>query len=133
MKRLPLISSFILFIALCASTAYWTMQFYQPPTRALIAPPVSAATTPELASAAGLFGGGVTANIASHFQLTGVVVADHANDSVAIIAVEGKPASAFRLHAEIQSGVSVTEVQRDHVLLQNNGSTQRIELTQAKP
>ena len=128
MKRIPLLSSFILFIALCASAAYWAMQFYQPPTRALIAPPISAVTAPELAYASGLFGGGVNAKIASHFQLTGVVVADHANDSVAIIAVEGKPASAFRLHTEIQSGVRVTEVQRDHVLLLEQGVSKRLDL-----
>lgn len=128
MQRLPLISSFILFLALCASAAYWVMQFYQPPIRTLIAPPVSTASTPELSNAAGLFGGGVNANVTSHFQLTGVVVADHVNDSVAIIAVEGKPASAFRLNAEIQSGVRITEVQRDHILLSEHGVSKRLDL-----
>ncbi len=31
MKRLPLITSFVLFIALCVSAAYWAMQMFNPP------------------------------------------------------------------------------------------------------
>ena len=33
MKRLPLITSFVLFIALCVSAAYWAMQLFKPPLR----------------------------------------------------------------------------------------------------
>src|SRR4030065_1562793 len=39
MKRWPLAATFVLFIALCVSAAYWAMQWLKPPSRPVAAPP----------------------------------------------------------------------------------------------
>ena len=128
MKRYALITSFILFIALCASGTYWGMQFFQPQPRTMIAPPAAAPALPDVSAAAGLLGGRVQAAVASNFQLTGIILADRPAESLAIIAANGKPARPFRVQAEIQPGVSVQEVQRNYVLLSDHGTTKRLDL-----
>ena len=89
MKRMPQITSFILFIALCVSAAYWAMQSFNPPLRAVAAPP-SVQAIPSLDAAANLLGGHATAVVATNFQLTGVVMASNPADSVAILVASGK-------------------------------------------
>ena len=75
MKRMPVLLSFILFIALCASAAYWGLQLIRPPLRPMAAPPPVAVAEVRMDSAAGLFGGRpVAAAVASNYQLKGVVV-----------------------------------------------------------
>jgi len=130
MKRWPLITSFILFIALCVSAAYWGMQLFKPPVRSVAAPPQTAQTAPTLDAAAGLLGGHSSAVVASNFQLKGVVVASNPAESVAILAANGKKPQAVRTNAEVLPGVTVKEVQRDHVLLSEGGVTKRVELPQ---
>ncbi len=127
-KRLPLITSFILFIALCVSAAYWAMQIFKPPVRAIAAPPQSTQSAPSLNAAANLFGGQNSFAIASNYQLTGVVVATKLAESVAIIGINGKPAQAVRVSRELIPGIKIQEVQRDHVLLSENGVVKRVEL-----
>jgi len=128
MKRMPLITSFILFIALCVSAAYWAMQLYKPAARPVAALPMTDLPAPDPESAASLFGGRATAVVASNFQLKGVVMASDPADSVAILAANGKKPQAVRTNAEVVPGVTVTEVQRDHVLLSEGGVTKRVEL-----
>jgi general secretion pathway protein C len=128
MKRMQLITSFVLFIALCVSAAYWGMQLFKPPARAVAAPPQTNQPAPSLDAAAGLLGGHSTSVVASNFQLKGVVMASNPVDSVAILAANGKPAQAVRTNAEVVPGVTVTEVQRDHVLLSEHGVIKRVEL-----
>ena len=91
MNRWPRIFSFILFIVLCASLAYWAMQWFKPPQRTIAAPPAAALVPAKLESAAGLLGGRSSFAVASNFQLKGVVVSDDPQQSVAILAVDGKP------------------------------------------
>ena len=127
MKRLPRIASFILFIALCMSAAYWAMQIYKPPQRAIAAP--SQTDRPaRLDAAAGLFGGRSSFAVAGNFQLTGVVVASDPSESVAILAVNGKPALAVRTNSEVMPGVTVKEVHKGYALLLENGVVKRVEL-----
>lgn len=130
MKRLPLITSFLLFIALCVSTAYWAMQLFKPPLRAVAAPPqTSQPAPPKLESAATLFGGHTaTAVVASNFQLKGVVVASNAAESVAILSANGKPAQAVRFNSEVLPGVKVMEINRSYVLLSEGRAMKRVEL-----
>jgi general secretion pathway protein C len=130
MKRMPLITSFILFIALCVSAAYWAMQLYKPAARPVAALPMTDLPAPDPESAANLFGGRATAVVASNFQLKGVVMASNPADSVAILAANGKKPQAVRTNAEVVPGVTVTEVQRDHVLLSEGGVTKRVDLPQ---
>ena len=128
MKRLPLITSFLLFIALCVSAAYWAMQMFNPPLRAVAAPPRSVQAGPALDAAAGLLGGHSNAVVASNFQLKGVVVASNPAESVAILAANGKPAQAVRVNSEVLPGVTVKEVNKHYVLISENGVMKRVDL-----
>ncbi len=128
MKRWPLITSFVLFIALCASAAYWAMQLFRPPLRAIAAPPQTLQAGPNLDAAAGLLGGHNKAVVASNYQLKGVVMASDPAESVAILAANGKKPQTVRTNAEVEPGVTVKEVQRDHVLLSEGGVIKRVEL-----
>jgi general secretion pathway protein C len=128
MKRWPLVASFVLFIALCASLAYWAMQFFKPPVRPVAAPPPSVQAPPNIDAAASLFGGKGSTAVASNFQLKGVIMAGTAADSVAILVADGKPAQAVRANAEVMPGVKVKEVNRRYVVLSDNGVEKRVEL-----
>jgi len=126
-KRMPMITSFMLFIALCISLAYWVMQLSKPPLRAIAAPTQVDRSIP-LEASAGLFGGRSSFAVASNFQLTGVVVASDPDESVAILAVNGKPTQAIRTNAQVVPGVTVKEVNKGYVLLSDNGVIKRVEL-----
>jgi general secretion pathway protein C len=128
MKRWPLIASFVLFIALCMSAAYWAIQLLKPPVRAVAAPPQTAQPAPKLDAAAGLFGGRSSFAVAGNFQLKGVVVAGNPAESIAILAANGKPAQSVRTNEEVMPGVTVREVQRGYVLLSEGGVVKRVEL-----
>jgi general secretion pathway protein C len=132
MKRLPQVVSFVLFVALCASAAYWAMQLFQPPVRPVAAPPRVAKAQVKPESAAALFGGGRSqVDVASNYQLRGVIVSGTGRESVAILSADGKPAQAIRVAAEVMPGVTVKEVHRDHVLLSEGGVTKRVELPES--
>ena len=128
MKRWPLIASFVLFVALCVSAAYWAIQLLKPPVRAVAAPPQTAQPAPKLDAAAGLFGGRSSFTVAGNFQLKGVVVAGNPAESIAILAANGKPAQSVRTNEEVMPGVTVREVQRGYVLLSESGVVKRVDL-----
>ena len=129
MKRWPLLTSFVLFIALCVSATYWGMQFYKPPARPVAAPPPAVQAPPDPRAAVVLFGGrqGPVA-VATNYQLRGVVASGTSGESVAILSADGKPPEAVRANREIQPGVIVKEVHPRYVLLQENGVLKRVEL-----
>ncbi|MES2831932.1 MAG: type II secretion system protein N [Pseudomonadota bacterium] len=129
MKRMPTLLSFLLFIALCATAAYWILQFWRPPVRPMAAPTAPPATDISLEAASGLFGGrpGVAVE-ASNYQLRGVVLADNGSESVAILAADGKPARAVRVNTEFQPGVTVREVHAQYILLSEGGIIKRVAL-----
>lgn len=134
MRRLPLVASFLLFILLCASAAYWAMQLFKPPLRPVTAPPRTAQPEIRPQAAAGLFGARSRAvAAASNYQLRGVIFSGNPRDSVAIISADGKPAQAFRVETEIVPGVTVKEVHRGYVLIAEGGTTKRIELPEDAP
>lgn len=133
MKRLPVLASFILFIALCVSLAFWAMQLFKPAPRAVTAPPPAAPATVDLSAAASLFGGRSMTAAASNFQLKGVVAANDGRDSVAILSANGKPAQAVRQGAEIVPGAVVKEVHKGYVLLSDGGVPTRVELPETAP
>ena len=129
MKRLPLAVSFVLFILLCASLAYWGMQLFKPPLRPVAAPPKAVAPEIRPDAATALFGGrAAPAQVASNYQLRGVIFSGNARDSIAILSADGKPPQAVRVDMEVLPGVVVKEVHRGYVLLSDNGATKRIEL-----
>lgn len=127
MKRLPWFASFTMFIALCVSSAYWAMQLFQPPLRAVAAVPQAEPSALSLEAAKGLFGSSVAVNLASNYQLKGVL-ATRGGRSVAILSVDGKPARAVAAGAELTPGVVVREVHPQYVLLSESGVIQRVEL-----
>ncbi len=129
MKRWPLLTSFVLFIALCVSATYWGMQLLKPPARPVAAPPPAAQAPPDPRAAAVLFGGrqGPVA-VATNYQLRGVVSSGTSGESVAILSADGKPPEAVRANREFQPGVLIKEVHPRHVLLQENGVLKRVEL-----
>ena len=129
MKRSSLIASFVLFLLLCASIAYWGLQFFKPPLRPVAAPPRLAKSDINPQAAATLFGGRAgKAAVASNYQLKGVVMSGRAEESVAILSTEGKPAQAIRVDGEVAPGVKIKEVHRDYVLLSDAGAVKRVEL-----
>jgi general secretion pathway protein C len=128
MKRLPLIASFVLFIALCVSVAHWSMQLVKPPVRSVVAPPKAIQAVPKPDAAADLLGGHVNVVVTSIFQLKGVVVANNPAESVAVLATNGKPARAIITNAEVVPGVTLKEVNRRYVLLSEGGVIKRVEL-----
>jgi len=131
MKRWPLITTFVLFIALCVSAAYWAMQMFKPPLRAVASPLQSSQSAPRLEAAAGLLGGYSSVAVAGNFQLKGVVVASDPTESVAILAASGKPTRAFRTNAEVAPGITVKEVHNRYVLLSEGGVIKRVELPES--
>lgn len=131
MKRLPGLTSFVLFIALCAAIAYWAMLLFKPAVRPVAAPPQASQPGPGPEAAQGLFGGNASVAVASNFQLKGVIVADVARDSVAILSADGKPAQAIASGAEVAPGVTVKEVHAQYVLLSDAGVSKRVELPES--
>lgn len=128
MKHLPMMTSFVLFIALCASLAYWAMQIFKPKVRDVAVSAFAIAPALTLDAAAGLFGGHLNTVVASNYQLIGVIFASDPDESVAILVTDGKPAQAIRTHREVAPGVTLNEVNRHHVLLSEGGAIKRIEL-----
>lgn len=131
MKRLPGLTSFVLFVALCAASAYWAMALFKPAVRPVTAPPQASQPAIGVEAALGLFGGNASVAVASNFQLKGVVVSDVERESVAILSADGKPAQAIAVGAEVMPGVSVKEVHAQYVLLSDAGVIKRVELPES--
>lgn len=133
MKRLPWFASFAMFILLCVSIAYWGMQLFQPPLRAVAAVPQAESPALSLEAAKGLFGARAAANpVSSDYQLKGVLAAARRGKSVAILSVDGKPAKAVAAGSELAPGVIVREVRPQYVLLSESGVIKRVELAAFK-
>jgi general secretion pathway protein C len=133
MKRAPLIASFILFLALCATLAWWAMQFLTPTQRSAATPMQATSVEPVLEAAAGLFGGAPdAATPVGNMQISGTIAAANAADSVVILSVAGKPPQAIRVGKEIAPGIALQEVHNNHVLISEHGSVKRIELPKAR-
>jgi general secretion pathway protein C len=128
MKRLPLFISFILFIALCVSLAYWALQLFKPPLRPIAATPPASAPAINLEAAAGLFGGQQATAMASNIELKGIIDAGKPGESVAILAANGKPAQALAVGRELLPGLNVKEIHAGYVLLSEGGAVKRVEL-----
>jgi general secretion pathway protein C len=132
MKRLPLILSFFVFIALCMSLSYWGMQMFKPKARAVVAPQNTSAFEQVLGQWGSIFGRSPTAQMAaSNYQLKGVVVAPQAQDSAAIISMDGRPEQALAIGKELSPGVKLLEVHPAYILVSEAGVSKKIDLPQA--
>lgn len=128
MKRLPALLSLLLFLVLCASLAYWLLQWLAPPPRPVAAAPVAPRSMPPLTAATNLFGGNAQGSSLANVQLRGVIRSGLAADSVAIIAAEGKPARALRVHAEVLPGIQLKEIHARTVILSDKGAERELTL-----
>ncbi len=128
MKRLPVVFSFLLFLALSATLAYWLVQWTAPAPRAVSAPPKSERTISPVSAAASLFGGRSPGSTIANVQLRGVVHAGSSSGSVAIIAVEGKPPRALTVNSEITPGVIVKEILNKTVVVSEKGVERELSL-----
>ena len=128
MKRLPVIISLVLFLALSASLAYWIVQWTAPASRAVSAPAKSERTMPPISAAASLFGGRSPGSVIANVQLRGVVHSGSLSGSVAIIAVEGKAARALTANSEITPGVIVKEILNKTVVVSEKGVERELSL-----
>lgn len=128
MKHLPRYISFILFIALCASATYWVLQALQPAARPVVAPPVAAPTAPPLSAAAALLGGSAGVATGGDYALSGIIMAAHPADRIAILAYQGLAPRPYRLHTQLTAGVTLAEVHADHVVIDYRGTMKRIDL-----
>jgi general secretion pathway protein C len=129
MKQLPLVVSFLLFIALCASVAYWGLQLFKPAERPVTAPPANAPAEVRVDAAASLFGGRPAAvAVASNYELKGVLMSGTAKESAVILSADGKPAITIPAGKEITPGVTLKEVHPQYIVLLENGVAKRVEL-----
>lgn len=134
MKQMPLVASFVLFIALCVSIAYWGMQLFKPETRAVVPPQQPAQPEVRVESAAMLFGGrpaAMAAATASNYELKGILMSGTAGESTAILSADGKPAVATAVGKEVMPGVVVKEVHPLYVVLSENGVNKRVDLPES--
>lgn len=132
MKRLPLLLSFLIFIALCMSLSYWGMQVFKPAVRAVSAPVAAATFEPGVGQWGSAFGRNPVAEVAaSNYQVKGVVVAAVARDSAAIISADGKPALTIAVEHELSPGVKLVEVHETYILISEGGLIKRIEIPQS--
>jgi hypothetical protein len=67
------------------------------------------------------------------FQLKGLLVAGKSENSVAVLAVDGRLAGTFRVGAAIAAGVSLAEIHPHYVVIIEAGMTRRIELPSGAP
>lgn len=129
-KHLAGLSSLLLFMAFCASLAYWSTQWFTPKQRTIMAPAPIPQIDPALA--ADLFGHASPATInVGNFRLMGIVAVNKEADSIAIIGADGLPTRALRLGADVQSGVSIKEIHSTYIVLSIGTDNQRLALPQA--
>jgi general secretion pathway protein C len=126
MKRLPLLFTLLALIFLAVSATYWGMQLYKPQQRPIAAVAPASLPEPSPDAAATLFGGQAVANVATNYQLTGIIAAGR--DSAAIIVADGQPPKALKVGRELAPGVSISEVHARYVMLSDGGVMKRIDL-----
>jgi general secretion pathway protein C len=132
MKRLPVVVTLLALVLLAVSATFWGLRLYKPAQRPLlaVAPPALAEPAPD--AAATLFGGQAMANVATSYQLTGIVAAGR--DSVAIIVADGQPPKAVKVGYELAPGVRISEVRARYIMLSEGGVMKRVDLAaDAKP
>lgn len=129
MKRMPMLVSFVMFIVSCMSLAYWGIQMFKPKERSVSAPSASPVFEPGVGQWGGVFGRSPSTDAApSNYQLKGVVVAPHIQDSVAIIGADGQPGRAIALGKELSPGVKLQEVHGSYIIISESGVNKRVEL-----
>lgn len=129
MKRLPLMFSFLSIVVLGLSLAFWGMRILTAPlgNTALAAPQEN--IEPVSGQWGNLFGAMPSLqDSASNYQLKGVLVAQSARDSAAIISINGKSAQSLHVNQELMDGVVLSEVHEIYIIIKEAGIEKRISL-----
>lgn len=127
-SRAPVIASFLLFLLLCGSVAYWLLQWLAPEPRPVAAPPQAERSAPPVAAASNLFGGSPQGGGMANVQLRGIIRSGRPGGSVAIVAAEGKPTRALPIDAEVLPGLTVKEINARTVVLSDRGTERELSL-----
>ncbi len=126
------LATFFIWLVAAASGVYWALKFVQgtsTPANAAVVAPAPTAGVDTAALAKGL-GGGTPSGLAarpdavaasginaSRFVLTGVVKGKSGGQSLALIAVDAKPAKPYRIGAQVADGVVLKSVENRQALL----------------
>ena len=132
-QPLPRTISFILFLALCASLAYWAIEFFTPSSRPVATSSHVAQPLPPVSDAADLFGGKADANTMKNIQLRGVILSGRAQESVAILVPDGGTPKYLRRDAEVMPGVKVQKIEAKKVVLSDHGVSREVSLAVFAP
>jgi general secretion pathway protein C len=89
--------------------------------------PAARTQAADIAPVAFLFGALPGAD-GSDIKLVGVISQGKQGEGTALLAVDGRPALAWRAGTEIAAGVTLAEVRADHVLINRSGTVQEIRL-----
>lgn len=133
MRRLPLLVSFALFLALCASMAYWGLQLFSSTPRPVTAQPQTERKVVPISAAENLFGGHSSSNTMANIQLRGVIHAGKASDSEAILVANNAPPQYVKLKAEVSEGVTLKEIHARFVVLDDHGVRRVVNLPEFAP
>jgi general secretion pathway protein C len=125
-KHLPLTAALILISAVLGSAAYWGSALFRPQAAPVAVAPHTAPAPPDIAAAAGLFGGTPAAITTIAFKLKGVI--EDGPEGVAILVEAGKPALALGIGQQAAPGVTVTEIHQRYVMLDMSGKPTRLDL-----
>jgi general secretion pathway protein C len=126
------LATFFIWLVAAASGVYWALKFVQgtsTPANAAVVAPAPASGIDTAALAKGL-GGGAPSSVAarpdavvassinaSRFVLTGVVKGRSGGQSLALIAVDAKPAKPYRIGAQVADGMVLKSVENRQALL----------------
>lgn len=131
-KRLPLFISFVLFIALSMSIAFWGLHFSKHKGRPSAAPPEPALPEISMEKAAGLFGGKLVASTVTNFLIKAVIASRSGNSGTVVFAIEGNPIKSMGVGGEVVPGVVVKEIHNLYVMVSDNGVLKRVNVPDAK-
>jgi general secretion pathway protein C len=130
-------SALLLAVALAAVTTDWylTLTARRTPSEAVQPMPTSdavARTEPvDVAPVARLLGGGA-ASEEGNIRLLGVIAQGARGKGIALLAVDGRPATPVRAGETIVAGATLAEVRHDRVLVDREGAMREIRLPPAK-
>jgi general secretion pathway protein C len=127
-ERLPDAVSFLFFIGVWISLSFWLRLWLIPGVPSEPTFTVAEQNIPPISSAANLFGGSQQASALASVQLNGVIRSTRPQESVVIIAAEGGPPRALRLHAEVMPGIVVKEINSRSVILSGKGAERELAL-----
>lgn len=123
----PAVSSLLLFAALCAIVAFWSLQLAAPapavaPADTLRADGRSNADPRALAALFGVPTAVTSAPVAAtgNIQVVGITAGD--SRASAILAIDGGPARFFAVGATVTDGVKLVAVKRDAVVIERGGA-----------